>query len=150
MKHEHLPIAIRPRADANRRCFNLGCNHRGYFAWNAFEINTGNTSTIERYSITHKLLDRIERLPLHLESAHHVYRLWRKPDVPSHRNLGVNNVVDQVSPFFAAFNFHGFRSPFFDEASSIADCFIRSGVIRAIRHVGDQERMLDSAPDSFG
>src|SRR6184192_676019 len=125
-------------ADADRRCFNFGRDHRGYFARNAFEINAGNASMIESHCIAHKLLNRIERLPLHLESAHEVYRLWRKPDVAGNRNLGVNDVTNQVSPLFTAFNFYGLRARFLDEARSIANRLIRSGVIRTIRHVGDQ------------
>ena len=138
MEDQHLPVAIRPGADADRRCFNFGRNHRGYFAWNAFEINTGNTSMSESHCIAHKLLDRIERLPLHLESAHHVYRLWRKPDVAGHRNLGIDNSMNQVGALFAAFNLYGFGTGFFDEASRIAYSFVGSSVIGAIRHVGDQ------------
>jgi len=101
---------------------------------------------IESHCIAHKLLNRIERLPLTLNPPITFTDCGVSPMWPATGISASIIVVDQVSPyFFAAFNFHGFRSRFFDEASSIADCFIRSGVIRAIRHVGDQERMLDSA-----
>ena len=58
-----------------------------------------------------------ETLPLHLVSAHHVDRLRRQPDVPGDRNLGVDNVTDQVGALFAAFDLHDLGAAFLSQSA---------------------------------
>ena len=68
-----------------------------------------------------------------------MHRLRGQPDVADHGNLGVNQGLDQARALFAAFDFHGLRARFLDEARRIAQRFPQADVVRRERHVRHQE-----------
>ena len=65
------------------------------------------------------------------------------------RDLGVNNLADEIGAFLAALDLHHFCAAIFHEACSIADCVRRIDLIRPIGHVGDQQRILHAAAHGF-
>ena len=81
VEHQHLPIAIRPGADADGGRLDLGRNHGRDFARDAFEQMQATPAAIERHGVAHELLDAAEVFALHLVAAHHVDRLRRQANV---------------------------------------------------------------------
>ena len=125
--------------------FDFGRDHGRDFARNAFEINAGHASAVESDRIAHELLDRRQIFALHLVAAHHVHRLRRQADVSGHGNLGIDDAADQVGALLAAFNLHRFRARFFHKTRGVAHGFVGTDVIRTVRHVGDEQRVLHAA-----
>ena len=126
VEHQHLAVAIRSGADADGGSVDLGRDHGGDFARDAFEIHAGHAGAVERDSIAHELFDAAERLALHLVAAHHVDRLRGEADVPGDRNFGVDDAADQVDAFFPAFDLDDFGAGFFHEAGGVAHRVFRA------------------------
>src|SRR5271163_1927022 len=57
VEDEHLAVAVRASADADSRSGDLGRDHVGDFAWNAFENQKGYARAIKSDGIAHKLFD---------------------------------------------------------------------------------------------
>src|SRR5579864_7485984 len=110
MKDEHLPVAFRTCANPDGRSANLGGNHSCNFPRNAFEEETGHAGTVEGHGIAHQLLNAAQALALHLVAAHHIDGLRGQADMPGHRNLGVDDLADQVGALLPSLDLHHFRS----------------------------------------
>src|ERR1017187_8614596 len=76
---------------------------------------------VQGHSIAHELFNAAQALSLHLVAAHHIHRLRGQADVPSHWNLGVNNLADQVGALFPALDFHHLGAALLHKASRVAD-----------------------------
>src|SRR5271154_2675617 len=113
MEDQHLAIAIRTRANADRGRLNFGCDHSRDFARNALKIDTSDAGTIERDRIAHKLLDGIQSLALDFITPHYIHRLRSKPDVSGNRNLSVDHPPNHIGALLAAFHLDRLRSAFF-------------------------------------
>jgi len=146
MKHQHLPVTLRPSSNPDRRSADFRRNHRRHFPRNTLDIKTRHARAVQRHRIAHELLNPGETLPLDFVPAHHIYRLWRQPDVPRHRNLGVNNLPNQVGTLLPAFNLYDFSAAFFHKARGVADRSFGVDLIGPVGHVGDQQRVLHPAP----
>src|SRR5438309_616817 len=150
VEDEHLTIAVRACTDADGRRLNFSGDHGRYFARDAFQINAGHAGAIEGNGVPHQVLDGSQVFSLYLVAAHHVYRLRRQANVTGDWNFGVDNAANQVGALFATLDFHCFRARFLDVSGSIAHGVIGTDVIRAIRHISDEERVRHAAADSFG
>ena len=65
------------------------------------------------------------------------------------RDLGVDNVADQVGALLAAFNLDDLGAAFFDEASGVEQRIFWIHLIRTVGHVGDEKSVLHAAADGF-
>ena len=90
----------------------------------------------------HELFHGGQCLALHLIAAHHVHRLRRQANMPGNRNLSINDAADQVRPLLTAFDLHRLGAAFLDEARRVAHSLISAHMVRAVRHVGDQQGIL--------
>src|SRR5215813_415883 len=70
--------------------------------------------------------------------------------MPSDRNLGVDDAPNQVCALLTALNLHSLGTALLHKASRISHRFFRTQMVRAVRHIDDQERILYSSPDRPG
>ncbi len=91
------------------------------------------------------MLDRAQRLALHLVATHGVHRLRRKTNVSHDLDFGIDQALNQVSTLLAAFDFYRLGSTIFHEADRVTQAVAHAHVVRRIGHVGDQESVLHSA-----
>ena len=86
MHHQHLPVAVHARADADggagQRFGNLFAQSGGH----AFHQHHRRAGLLVRQRIVQQCLRRHIALALHLIAAEHMHRLRREPDVRAHRN----------------------------------------------------------------
>ena len=61
------------------------------------------------------------------------------------RDFGIDHAADHVHALLATFNLDRFRAPFLYEASCIVNRLARFALIRAIRHIGDEQRIFHAA-----
>ena len=66
-----------------------------------------------------------------------------------HRDLGINDSSNQVCPPLAALQFHHFGATFFHEARRVENGVLGIDLVRPVRHVGDEQRILHPAPDGL-
>ena len=110
VEHEHLAIAMRSGADADRGDRQRVGDHARHLVGHAFEHDREATGVLERLGV----VDQRERgghlTALHLEAAHRVHRLRGEPDVTHHRDLGVHDRLDHRQPLAATLELHGLRA----------------------------------------
>ena len=104
---------------------------------------------VQRDRIAHELLDGVQRLALNFVAAHHVDRLRREPDVPGDRNLRIDHAPNHIHALLAAFHLDRLGAAFFHKAGSVVNRLVGVDLIRAIRHVGNQQSVLDAAAHGF-
>src|ERR1035437_4459207 len=62
--------------------------------------------------------------------------------MPGDRNLGIDHAPDRLDALFAAFHLARLGAAFFHEAGSVPNGVAGVNLIRPVRHVGDQQRIL--------
>src|SRR6266567_7192437 len=146
VEDEYLAVAAGARADTDCGSRDFAGDQVRDFSRNSFQENTGYAGAVEGRGVAHELLDVGQRLALDFVSAHAVHGLRSQANVTSDRNFGVNYLADQISAFLTAFELHDLRASLLNETSGIANGFFRIHVKGAIRHVSDQQSVLDSPP----
>src|SRR5581483_969624 len=149
VENQHLPVALRTRSNANCGRAHLDSDHCGDFPGNAFEVDAGYSGAVESGGVAHELLHRRKRFALHLVTTHYVNGLRGQTDVAGDRNFGVDNMPDEIGAFLSAFDLHRFGPAFFYKPSSVTHGLFYSQVVGAIRHVGDEQSMLDATAHSL-
>src|SRR6266542_286922 len=136
VEDEYLAIASGTRADSNGRSGTLAGDEVCHFARNSFQENASHSYAVERSSVPHELFDVGQRLALHLVSAHAIHGLWGEADVCGDGNLRVDDLMNEVGAFFATLDLYHLGPAFFHKAGCIADSFVGTDMVRAVRHVG--------------
>ena len=62
------------------------------------------------------------------------------------RNLRVDHAPDHLRPLFSAFDLHRFGAALLHKAGGITNSLFRTSMVRAIRHVGDQQGIPHAPP----
>ena len=87
---------------------------------------------------------------LQLEAADDIDRLRSQTDVSHHWDLCVEDGLDGFDPLrFSAFDLHGLGAGA-DECSRVAHRLFGRDVVRQVRHVADDERVLRASGDGSG
>ena len=150
VQHQHLAIALWPGANADGRNGQLGGDHGAHLPRHAFQHHAEAARALHCDGIAHELLDGGQRFALHLIAAHGVQRLRRKPDVSHDRNFRVAQAHDQLAALLSALDLHRLGAGFLDKPRGVAHRFVSGQMVRAIGHVGNEQRALGSAPGCAG
>ncbi len=135
MEDQNLPIAIRSRANPNRRNPDLRRDPRRDFPRHALQHQHHCACGLQRVRIVQQLVDRGGRFPLHLVSAHPMHRLRREPQMPDYWNFRRSQPFHQLSPACAAFNLDCLRASFLHKAHCVGDRVICAQVVRTPWHI---------------
>ena len=134
MIHEHLPIGVHPRTDADRRNPDRFGHRLRNPNRHPFKHDREAAGVLKRLRRLHQLASLLGLLSLHLETTHCVDGLRSEANVSHDRDLGVDDLLDHRKPFTAALKLHRVRaSP--HQLSGIAHGFLRRHVIAHPRQV---------------
>src|SRR5581483_11017766 len=142
VENEYLAIALRSSANADRRRADFSRDHCGDLARNTFEVQACHSGPVQRYGISHKLFDSTQVLSLNLVAPHYVDGLRSQANMACDRNLRIDDVTNKIGSFLSTLDLHYFRSAFFHKAGRVDDGIFRVRVIRAVRHVRNEQCIL--------
>ncbi len=120
VEDENLSVAVGSGADTDGRDGELGGDALGDLARHAFEHDRGRSRHAPaRRESRSEFVDGAQSLSLHRIAAHAMYRLRREPDMADHRNLGVDQPLDQLQAAAATLDLDCFSATLFDEADGV-------------------------------
>ena len=65
--------------------------------------------------------------------------------MPCHRNFSITDPSNQICPLLTALDFHNLCPAFLHKACSVANGIFRVNLVRPIRHVHHQQRVLHAS-----
>jgi hypothetical protein len=126
--HEHLAIAVAAGPDADGRHVDGVGHHGGHPVGHALEDDGEAPRRGQGLGVGDQRQGGVVLAALDLEPAHGVERLRRQAEVAHHRDLGVDQGLDDRQALAAAFQLHGLGTgP--DERRRVADGLVDRGVV---------------------
>ena len=141
----HLPVAVRPRADAdggNGQSLRDGARH---LVGHQLQDDAERAGLLQGKGVLQHGLRLRLAFALHPVPAELVHRLRGEPDVAHDRNARLRDAMHRLGDPNAALQLHRLRAGFLQEASSILQRLLNAEVVGEERHVGGDQRALGAA-----
>ena len=148
--HEHLAVAARAGADADRRGRNLGGHARGQRRGNLFEHDAETARLAQQVRVAQQFFGLGLLLGADGVGSELVDRLGRQAEVSHDGNAGRENALDRFEDLLAALHLHGVGLGLLHNADGRIERHLRVALIGSERQVDDDQRPLHGTHDRTG
>ena len=146
---QQLAVGVRAGADADRRDRQLRGDPLGDLGRHHLQHDGERAGVLDGVRVGEQLLGALAAA-LDDVAAQLVLALRREPDVRHHRDAGRHDAADLLGAAHAALELDRVGAGLLHEAERGVQRLVGPGLVRAERHVGDDERALHGAGDGAG
>jgi len=136
VEDKNLPIAVRPRANADGGNGQLGSDGRGNLARNAFENNRASSCLGQRLSVSLESLRGVRSASLYTITTHAMNALRRQSQMTHDGNLSRSERAHQLGT--RAFDLDRLRARLLYKTNGVGNSLSHGAVITSKGHIGHQ------------